>query len=112
MKFDKKTVATIEARAKQSCEVCGGVVGSFQIHHRRPRGMGGSKIEIVGSASNGVLVHPACHTRIESNRNEARSNGWLVYQTDNPSLIPFKTYDDNWVILNEDGSKTWTIKPD
>jgi 5-methylcytosine-specific restriction protein A len=84
MKFDKKTVATIEARAKQSCEVCGGVVGSFQIHHRRPRGMGGSKIEVVGSASNGVLVHPACHTRIES----------------------------NWVILNEDGSKTWTIKPD
>jgi len=59
-----------------------------QIHHRRPRGMGGSKSSSTGSVSNGLHVHMKCHARIESNRINAMDNGYLMYQTQEPSEVP------------------------
>jgi len=41
--FPKKVRAIIEARAKGICERCQFTNVGLQIHHRRPRGMGGSK---------------------------------------------------------------------
>jgi len=73
--------------------------------------MGGSKDPVVGSAANGIWVHPHCHSKIESERERARENGWLVPQASDPSKVPFKKY-NGWVMLNEDGTYTMVKSPD
>lgn len=74
-----------------------------QIHHRRPRGMGGSSDDACGTAANGIWVHPNCHGKIESNREQAYMKGWLVRQGHDPAAVPFKRY-DKWVLLLPDGT--------
>lgn len=111
MKFTDDVKLLIKNRSKGKCEVCGSVALYFQIHHRRPRGMGGSKDSVVGSAANGIWVHPHCHSQIESHRNQARENGWLVPQSLNPAEVPFKKY-NGWVMLHEDGTYTMVPSPD
>ncbi len=99
--FNAKTTALIEARAKGFCEYCGREALTWQIHHRRPRGMGGTKRP--SGAANGVLVHGWCHTRIERERTESRSLGFLLYQGDNPEVIPV-LINQEWVRLYDDGT--------
>lgn len=103
MEFSEKVRNLIRARAKDRCEVCGSLALYHQIHHRRPRGMGGSSDEACGTAANGIWVHPSCHNRIESNREQAILKGWLVPQGKNPAEVPFKKY-NQWVLLLEDGT--------
>lgn len=106
MKFSTKVRDKIKNRAHGSCEVCGFTIGySAQIHHRKPRGMGGSKSEQSGSISNGLFIHPKCHAQIESNRQKASSLGYLIYQIDDPENVPVKLW-YGWHYLNNDGSVT------
>jgi 5-methylcytosine-specific restriction protein A len=111
VKFTDDVRKVIQSRAKDRCEICGSLALYHQIHHRRPRGMGGSKDPVVGSAANGIWVHPHCHSKIESERERARENGWLVPQASDPSKVPFKKY-NGWVMLNEDGTYTMVKSPD
>ena len=104
--FSAATTALIEARAKGLCEYCGRPAETYQIHHRRPRGMGGTKRPSM--AANGVLVHGWCHTRIEHNRSESRELGFLLYQGDNPEMIPV-LINQEWVRLCDDGTKAACI---
>lgn len=103
MKFSTKTRDLVLSRAQDKCERCGGRITQAQIHHRKPRGMGGSKNPEVGSPANAMLVHPACHAWIESHREQAYENGWLVHSWQEPSKIPVKRGFD-WVTLRDDGS--------
>lgn len=103
MKFTDEVREIIKERAKDRCEVCGSLALYHQIHHRRPRGMGGSKDPACGSPANGIWVHPWCHRKIESDREQALANGWLVHQGQNPAEVPFKKY-NQWVILRDDGT--------
>lgn len=103
MKFTDKVRKQIETRSKGRCEVCGSLALYHQIHHRRPRGMGGSTDEACGTAANGIWVHPGCHAKIESNREQALAKGWLVPQGKNPAEVPFKKY-NQWVLLLDDGT--------
>lgn len=74
------------------CELCGTWAAlTWSIHHRQPRGMGGSRAEsntpdrlllCCGSGNSG------CHGRIESNRAEAYANGWLVRRPFDPVDVP------------------------
>lgn len=106
MKFSTKVRDKIKNRAHGSCEVCGFTIGySAQIHHRRPRGMGGSRSEQSGSISNGLFIHPKCHAQIESDRNKAMSMGFLIYQGDDPANVPVRLW-YGWHYLNNDGSVT------
>jgi len=103
MKFSTKTRDAIRRRANGSCEVCGVSLRIYgQIHHRRPRGMGGSKQETTGSAANGLYVHQKCHDRIERNRANALDRGWLVSQYDEPDTVPVKLW-YGWRLLTADG---------
>ena len=73
-----------------------------QIHHRKPRGMGGTKNPESRSVANGLYVHFHCHSRIESNRSESLENGWLIPQSGECSQ-PIRLH-YGWVVLNPDGS--------
>jgi len=82
-------------RAGGCCEVCGreitdGVPRS--LHHRRPRGMGGSKRPETNGAANALLVDgdgvAGCHGWIESHRTEALELGLLVPQGRIPADVP------------------------
>lgn len=68
--------------------------------------MGGTKRP--SRAANGVLVHHYCHTRIERERSESREIGFLLYQGDNPELMPV-LIGQEWVRLNDDGTKSACI---
>ncbi len=111
MKFTNEVQNLIKNRSKEKCEICGSIALYYQIHHRRPRGMGGSKDKVVGTAANGIWVHPHCHVQIESQRDDAREKGWLVPQSLNPAEVPFKKY-NGWVMLHEDGTYTMIPSPD
>jgi hypothetical protein len=74
-----------------------------EIHHRRPRGMGGTKRQESGTAANGLFVHPKCHAMAESQRNTALANGWLVSQTAEPEDVPVLRVNER-VFLRSDGT--------
>jgi hypothetical protein len=105
VKFSEKTRHLIRCRAQNRCEICGVSCINGEIHHRRPRGMGGSKDPVCGSPANGILLHTACHRKVESNREQALERGWLVRQSVNPETVPFRRY-DIWMMLNSDGTVT------
>ncbi len=87
-RFSAATVDLIWSRDNGCCVICG--VGlwredrgnSWSIHHRVPRGMGGSKLRWIGQASNGLTLcgtgTTGCHGDVESNRDVAYKKGWLV----------------------------------
>lgn len=54
----------------------------WSVHHRRPRGMGGTSLPWVGWPANGVVLcghgTDGCHGWVESNREVAFEEGWLV----------------------------------
>lgn len=98
------TRTLVTDRSAGFCEVCGHRAGS-NIHHRAPRGMGGTKrnihtpewlLHVCGSGTTG------CHGYIESHRDEAYTNGWLLRASADPST-PALLYRHTWVILTPDG---------
>lgn len=82
--FPKVVVAQIVARDLGRCARCGRHVAHLErgpewaIHHRRPRGTGGTVVGWVNLAANGVLLCTGCHSWVETNRREARALGFLV----------------------------------
>lgn len=99
--FSPQVRRTIMDRSDQWCEVCGIEYG-HQIHHRRPRGSGGSRRESTNQPANGLHVCNGCHGRIEHRRTEAYEYGWLVRQTEEPRDIPV-LYRGTLVILDDLG---------
>lgn len=49
-----------------------------QLHHRKPRRMGGSRDPGVNLPQNLICLCRPCHEWIESHRAEAMDKGWLV----------------------------------
>lgn len=104
--FSKATVAQIVARDEGRCARCGASVQadgrgmSWSVHHRRPRGMGGTKSPVVASASNGVVLcgsgTTGCHGWVESHRDMGRLDGWLVPQWRDPADVPVRHWFHGW----------------
>lgn len=100
--FTPATRALILER-DQGCVVCGREDG-LNIHHRAPRGMGGSKAPWVNRASNGITVCGSgvtgCHGEIEANRSWAEVKGYIVRRGLNlPVNVPVEhtRYGDVWL---------------
>lgn len=80
------------------------------IHHRRPRGAGGTSLPWVNRAANGMHVTNACHNRIEGrdpswSRLQSGKAGWLVSQhSERTSAESPVLYRNRWVLLGDDGS--------
>lgn len=58
------------------------------VHHRRPRGMGGTKRVDTNDADNGLAICRACHSIVEGRREWSLANGFLVRQQDSPGKVP------------------------
>ena len=93
-------------RAGWRCERCHVALGNdYSLHHRRPRGMGGTKrpdlpsnlLALCGSGTTG------CHGWVESRRAEAIEDGLLVRQHHDPATVPV-LLGCGWVLLRPDGS--------
>lgn len=104
-----KVRAQVLDRDEFTCQRCGeyvGPFGDFSIHHRRPRGMGGTKrpesnlpanlLTLCGTGTTG------CHGWVESHRTSAVADGLLVSQHADPEQIPVHTYRGK-VLLSNDG---------
>lgn len=114
------TAATLEkvwSRENGQCARCGvsvsGVRGlHYSFHHRRPRGMGGSREPWVNLPGNIVLVCGSgvsgCHGEIESRRDQARVDGFLVSANGvhKPVDSPLLHFRFGWVLLDDFGK--WT----
>jgi 5-methylcytosine-specific restriction protein A len=100
--FPKHVRNTVAARANGFCERCGANTPT-QLHHRRPRGMGGSRADDTNTAPNALAVCESCHREIESDRDDALKFGWLVRQGANPGDVPvFRR--GQWVVLTDTGA--------
>lgn len=102
--FSDVVRARLMARSGGFCEVrvSGCWDEASQAHHRRPRGLGGSRNPQTGQASNGLMVCLPCHDYLERNRIVARDNGWIVRQSADPALVPVHRY-RRWVLLDDQG---------
>ena len=116
LKVDEATRYAVFERALYKCERCGGGPDTFgwSVHHRVPRGMGGSKNPMLHETANLILLCGSgvtgCHGWVESNRDQAKKTGFLLYKVDSAPEIPFT---DNkgitWIIDNEGGKKKFDI---
>lgn len=121
MNLSTSTRALIWERDQGRCFRCGVYLqygmGWYSIHHRIPRGMGGSKDERLSEASNLLLLcgtgTTGCHGHIERNRDEALEDGWLVRRHDDPAEKAVIRWRKQWVRLTNEGglihigNRTW-----
>ena len=52
--------------------------------------------------ANALVLHPACHVKVESHRKESMLNGWLVSQHAEPIDVAVKMH-NGWWLLTHDG---------
>lgn len=120
LKVEDKVRFLVLARADYKCEKCGGGATGygFSVHHRAPRQMGGSRDANLHLPANLIVLCGSgvdgCHGWIESNRDKARADGYLLFKIQNAEEIPFiDDFTNAWVITN-DGEKRrfdtkWTL---
>lgn len=100
-----KAVNLVLTRAAESCERCG-CARPEQIHHRKPRGAGGSSDPAINLPSNLLAVCSPCHLAIERDRTVAREQGWLVRFEHDPAKRHVWLAGRGYCYLNDDGSIT------
>lgn len=111
--FSPASRILIYARAQERCERCGVYAYGGSVHHRRPRGMGGSKRPETNGPANGLLLcgHAStpggCHQWVETHRAEALDLGLLVLQSHTPTEVPVLTR-HGLVLLDNNGNYTPT----
>jgi 5-methylcytosine-specific restriction protein A len=102
-------------RAQGRCELCNGPLQPMSVHHRRPRGMGGTRRDWVNEAGNLLAVcgtgTTGCHGMIESRRADAYDRGWLVRTGMDPTEVPFVDFDGNWWLLPAKTRITFPFDP-
>ena len=103
--FSKATKELVFLRASGRCERCGWIEEASQYHHRRPRGMGGSRAADTNTAANCLLLCHYCHTKVESERDKSLVLGLLVPQGKSPSQTPVWRL-RQWVLLDDYGYST------
>jgi 5-methylcytosine-specific restriction protein A len=117
--FSPRVVALILQRDGGHCARCDrhvehGIRGlDWDLHHRMPRGMGGTRNTWVNEAANGVTLCRECHNYVERNRADATDMGWLISRlgrerpTDKAILHARLGYG----LLTDDGGFTPTTNP-
>lgn len=83
---DEATRTAVYERDHWRCVRCGDDT-CLQLHHRRPRAMGGSRDPQTNSPDNLLTLCEPCHGWVESHREEALRLGLLVRQGVDPATI-------------------------
>lgn len=108
---DSYTRLQVLTRAFFACERCGSVQEPMSVHHRTPRGMGGSRKKEINQPQNLLLLcgtgTSGCHGWIESYREQAYLDGYLVKRGFKPEEIPVVTPKESRFVIKEDGTKEW-----
>jgi len=102
------SVELVKARSGGRCERCGTRDSPYwSLHHRKPRGMGGSKDPAINSPANLLYLcgsgTTGCHGWVESNRTLAREAGLLLYRNDEPVQIPVQLFAGTHRLLDDGG---------
>lgn len=106
MSIPEKSRKAVMARSDGRCEICGDQ--GTNTHHRRPRGMGGSKNPDTNLPANLLRVCGSgnvsgCHGWLESHRHAAFDLGHLVHQGHDPSRVPVWLHGRGFVLLDNRG---------
>jgi 5-methylcytosine-specific restriction enzyme A len=105
--FTAHAAEMILARSEGSCEVMSRVcvTTASDMHHRRARGMGGTKRLDTNLAANGLAICRRCHMYVESERQWAINKGFLVRQDADPEYAPIHWRLSQWCLLKADGTR-------
>lgn len=104
-------VLTRDGFACIRCRVRSGMYGmlDLNIHHRQPRGMGGSTDPLSASPANLLTLcgsgTTGCHGWVESHRTQAEALGFIVRHGIDPATVPVWIDGYRWM-LRHDGSKS------
>jgi hypothetical protein len=108
----KLVVDVVIHRDRGQCALCGDRpdgerATGWSIHHRRPRGMGGTRRDDTNSPANCVILCgdgvTLCHATVESRRSVAYELGLLVRQNRTPSQVPIHHAVHGICWLTDDG---------
>lgn len=88
--FPRHVIELVTGRSGGHCECMssGCTLVAEHTHHRRPKGLGGTRRPESQYASNALAVCARCHLRIHAMPTWARDNGFLVRQSDDPAAVP------------------------
>ncbi|WP_372497550.1 HNH endonuclease [Tomitella gaofuii] len=92
----------MQSRSGGRCERCG-MAEACQVHHRKPRRMGGTRDPRINAPSNLLHLCYYCHSDVESKRALAIDQGHVLSSWH----IPVETecqYRGRWVRLTDDGN--------
>lgn len=99
----------VYARSGGRCELCGRSAYGGSVHHRRARGMGGTKSKWVNLPANLLVVcgsgTSGCHGKIESYREMGYRAGWLLRWGEEPEHAAFVDSSGRWWRLDNEGGK-------
>lgn len=118
MAFHPSVRALITRRDDGMCCLCGRP--ATNIHHRTPRGAGGSKARLwVDQPANALSLCgqgnvSGCHGWIESHRAEAVERGWIVPRNRLvlPAEVPYYSpFVRSWFLLDDAGGRTEVEAP-
>lgn len=97
----------VQLRSMGMCEACGrGLSTGAEIHHRLPRGMGGSHLALKGRASNALRLCTDCHRFCETNDPVVYVNGWKLRHGQIPTdvaVLLSTPYGKGWWLLDDTG---------
>lgn len=107
---DEATRELVWARAGGACEICSTPLHNQirSLHHRRRRGMGGSRAPWINSPANLMLLCGSgtlgCHGMVEHNRAVGYDSGWLLRDGELPAETPVEVTVLGRVLLTDDGT--------
>jgi len=86
----KDTVLQVQQRSRGRCERCLLPAPKGVLHHRQPRGMGGST-DVPHAPANVMLLHDSCHRWLHAHPQRAYQEGLLVKHGTDPATVPVLT---------------------
>lgn len=100
---------TVLARAGWRCERCLSLPIDH-VHHRRPKGSGGTSLEWVDAPANLVALCRQCHEWAHAHPREARESGWLISKWGGMAdSVPLTDLSGVTVWLTDDGSRLTSV---
>ena len=104
--FPRPVIELVTARSQNYCECMstGCTLIAEHMHHRRPKGMGGTWRPESQWASNALHVCLRCHLKIHAMPTWSRTHGFLVRQSDDPAATPVWWRCSQRILLDDTGN--------